>query len=167
MLCHEQRVRLKRWLSGSMISMILLLAGCATLAPHIEPPDITVARFQVVDVQLLEQRYALTLRVQNPNDFALPIKGLSFNLSMYGRPFAHGVSNHAVRIEPYSEAMLELSVVSGTLNLIQQFAKLQDEGRESIDYLLSGHLSLEDRLTRVPFEKRGSLNFKMLPKVGP
>lgn len=144
-----------------------LLAGCATFAPSIEPPEITVARFQVVDVQLLEQRYALTLRVQNPNDFTLPIRGLSFHLSFYGMPFAHGVSDQMVAVGPYSEALLDISVVSGTLNLMQQLAKLQGDQNQTIDYLLSGHLSLEDRLTRIPFEKRGSLNFKMLPNATP
>lgn len=161
---YKFQSRCLRWLGCAGLA---LLAGCATFSPLIEPPEITVARFQVVDVQLLEQRYALTLRVQNPNDFALPIKGLSFHLSLNGMPFAHGVSDRAVRIEAYSEALVDISVVSGTLNMIRQMTTLQGEAPESVDYLLAGHLSLEDRITRIPFEKRGNLNFKMLPNAKP
>lgn len=164
---HPLLQRVRFGVSRGVLAMVLLiLSGCATFAPQIDPPIVTVSRFQVLDVQLLEQRYALTLRIQNPNAFAIPIRGLSFQLSLYGVPFAHGVSDQALRIGPYTEGMMELTVVSGTLNLIKQLSRLQNQEAQNIDYVLSGHLSLEDRLTRVPFEQRGTINLNMMPPQG-
>ena len=162
------KINTKQLGRGILVSLVMaLITACGSLVPVLTPPEITVAKFQVVDVQLLEQQYALTLRVQNPNNFPLPIQGLSYKLSIQGVPFAHGVSRQSVWIDAYGEALIEVSLVSGTLNMIRQMSALQTNKGQPIEYLLTGQIGLEDRLTSIPFEKRGALNLDAFPKSSP
>ena len=64
---------------------LLTLAGCAGITYHAQPPQISLNNIQLVNAQLLEQEYALTLRIQNTNDFPFFIKGLSYQLEINGQ----------------------------------------------------------------------------------
>ena len=84
-----------------VLLFIAMLSGCAALQSTIETPHVTLNNLQVIDMTLLEQRYAVTLRVQNPNPIPLPISGMNFQLdindtelgpgSKAGQPLARGV----------------------------------------------------------------------------
>ncbi|HIL91672.1 MAG TPA: Water stress and hypersensitive response domain-containing protein [Cycloclasticus sp.] len=107
-----------------LLSLGLTLIGCAGITYHAEPPQISISNIQLVDAQLLEQRYDLTLRVQNTNDFPFFIKGISYKLDINGSEFAHGVSKQSLDILPYEEQFLTVTLVSNTLGLIKQFQTL-------------------------------------------
>ena len=56
---------------------------------------------------LLQQNFAVKLKIQNPNDRALPVSGLHAELNVGGEQIASGVSNRAfvvpaVRANPSS-----------------------------------------------------------------
>ena len=63
---------------------VLALGGCA-LAPHFEPPRLSVVGVQVVSSELWEQRLKVRLRVQNPNDVALAVKGIDYTFDVTGQ----------------------------------------------------------------------------------
>jgi len=143
-----------------LLTLCFLLSACAGITYHAEPPQISVSNIQLVDAQLLEQRYGLTLRVQNTNDFPLFIKGLSYKLHINGSEFAHGVSKQTLDILPYEEQLLTVSLVSNTFGLIQQFKSLN---YKAINFRLSGHVSHGTianpiSLYNLPFEKVGTLD---------
>jgi LEA14-like dessication related protein len=137
----------------------LALAGCATTAMYPESPRVTLSSIQPKDMTLLEQRYGLQLRIMNPNDVALPVEGLSYALEINGREFAYGVSNAAVSIPPYSEALLDVEVVSNLLNIMQQLQELQGEQHDTLVYRLSGRIGLAGSAARLPFEYEGELQY--------
>ena len=137
----------------------LVLAGCATSAIYQESPRVTLSSIQPKDMTLLEQRYGLQLRIMNPNDMALPVEGLSYALEINGREFAYGVSNAAVSIPPYSEALLDVEVVSNLLNIMQQLQELQGEQHDALAYRLSGKIGLAGSPARLPFEYEGELRY--------
>jgi len=147
-----------------LLMMCSLLSACAGITYHAEPPQISVSNIQLVDAQLLEQRYELTLRVQNINDFPLFIKGLSYKLYINGSEFAHGISKQPLDILPYEEQLLTVSLVSNTFGLIQQFKSLNNK---AINFRLSGHVSHGTiansiSLYNLPFEKTGTLDLSTL-----
>src|SRR5947209_2698834 len=91
-----------------------LLAGCASFnggAPA-QPPAISLTNLQIRDVGAFEQRYGITLRVQNPNAQPLPITGLSYRLSLNGADFGHGVARKDVTVPGYAEALVDVDPVS-------------------------------------------------------
>ncbi|MEE9287677.1 MAG: LEA type 2 family protein, partial [Gammaproteobacteria bacterium] len=76
-----------------LIFASLALVGCASIPSELEPPRLTLKNVELLNATLFEQQYLLTLRLQNPNDFDLDIKGMSFDLEINDEEFASGVSN--------------------------------------------------------------------------
>lgn len=147
----------------------LTLAGCAGITYHAQPPNISLNNIQLVDVQLLEQQYELTLRIQNTNDFPFFIKGLSYQLEINGSEFAHGVSNQSLNILPYQEAFLTVSLISNTLGVINQLQALSENNNDDLHFRLKGNVShgtfnIPASLYSLPFEKEGTLNLNALLK---
>ncbi|MBK7953510.1 MAG: LEA type 2 family protein [Candidatus Accumulibacter sp.] len=72
---------------------ILLLSACAGLGGLAQKPEVSVAALNLVQMGLFEQRFALKLRIQNPNDVELRINGLSFEIELNGKSFITGLSD--------------------------------------------------------------------------
>ena len=140
-----------------VLMLVVLTAGCAGLGKKMEQPRVTLAGLTVVDFQLFEQRYGLTLRVQNPNDFELPVRGLSYRLEINDREFAHGVSRPSVTIPPFGEELIQVEMVSNILSIFEQLRDLEGGSPDTLRYRLSGKVSLGGGLLGVPFEHKGEL----------
>ena len=142
-----------------LLLLALLVSACATTATFQDPPRVTLTSIQPKEMTLLEQRYSLQLRIMNPNEVAIPVEGLSYALEINGREFAYGVSNAAVSIPPFGEALLDVEVVSNLLNIMQQMREMQGEQHDSLRYRLSGKISLDNSPARLPFEYEGELKY--------
>ncbi|MGB5426225.1 MAG: LEA type 2 family protein [Gammaproteobacteria bacterium] len=151
-----------RYLKPEMIVYLLfigLLTACAGIKPYSEAPRVSLASIEPKDMTLLEQRYGLRLRIMNPNDAALSIEGLSYALEINDREFAYGVSRQAVDIPAFSEALLDVEVVSNLLNVMQQIQEMSGESRDSLTYRLTGKISLANSLGSLPFDYSGELSY--------
>ena len=142
---------------------LLTLAGCAGITYHAQPPQISLNNIQLVNAQLLEQEYALTLRIQNTNDFPFFIKGLSYQLEI------NGVSSQSVNILPYQEAYLTVSLISNTLGVIRQLETLSGTNKTDLHFRLTGKVShgtvnIPASMYSLPFVKEGTLNLNTLLK---
>src|SRR5690606_14789703 len=73
-----------------LLLFFFALSGCAALAPR-DPLRIDLAGLEPLPAQGMEMRFALLLRVQNPNDNAIDYDGLSVELEVNGQPLASGV----------------------------------------------------------------------------
>ena len=131
-----------------------LLAGCATIPT--KAPEVTLADIDIVEAGLLEQRFVMKLRVLNPNDTDIDITGLDFELEVNGTRFARGVSNRAVTLPRYGEAVLEVSAVSSLVSLLKQIDELSRGGRDRIDYRIHGRLAAGGYGT-LPFDSKGEV----------
>lgn len=136
----------------------VLLAGCSTAEP--EPPHVHVADLRLLDSTLFEQRFEINFRIGNPNDFALPLDGLTFDLEVNGESFARGFSNQRVTIPRLGEGNVSVAASTTLVELLRQIRLLA--GRTDVTYRLRGHAYLDslDRRT-VPYESAGS--FRLLP----
>jgi LEA14-like dessication related protein len=142
-----------------LMLLTVLVSGCAGLGAYREPPRVSLVSIQPKEMGVLEQRYGLRLRVLNPNDTALPVKGMSYSLRINDHEFAYGVSRQPVTIPPYGEALLDVDVVSNLLSVLQQLQEADTGKWETLTYQLTGHLSLENRLGKLPFDYRGELSY--------
>lgn len=132
----------------------LIIAGCAGLPAQVDPPQITLAGLNLANLNLLEQHFNLQLRMQNPNDFDLPIAAMSYALEINGKPFATGLSNRAVTVPKFGSELVEVEAISNLGGLIEQFNHLP---KGNVHYRLKGaaHLGSGDR--KVPFEQNGEI----------
>lgn len=138
------------------IVFAIFLTACAGLSGLAQKPEVSVAGLKLVQLGLFEQRFALQLRVQNPNDVELPISGLSFAIELNGQPFLTGLSEKAVTVPRFGEAVLEVTASGSLGNALKQLRELQKAGRERVDYRIVGRASLTG-VGSVPFERRGDL----------
>ena len=138
------------------------LTACSLFGGYQETPRVSLVSIQPIEMGLLEQRYGLQLRILNPNDKEIPVEGLSYSIEINGHEFAYGVSRQPVTIPPFSEALLDVEVVSNLLNVMQQFQEISGESSNSLKYRLRGKISLAKSLAKLPFNVEGELNW--LPK---
>ncbi len=139
------------------ILAVLGLSACAALTGRPEPPRVSLADIRLVDASLFEQRYALKLRVQNPNAFRLPIDGLDYTLSLNGKAFAHGVSNAALSVPAYGESVITVSLISQLGDTLRQLRALSS-GPGAISYSLDGGVHLGGRALTLPFSHIGEID---------
>lgn len=137
---------------------VVMASGCAALQSAIESPQVTLNNLQVLDMTLLEQRYAVTLRVQNPNPVPLPITGMNFQLDINDSELGRGVSNRAVTVPAYGEALVEINLTSNLMRIFSQIRGLESSKAQSLRYRLSGGLSISDRMGKLPFDYRGEFS---------
>ena len=139
----------------------LLLAACA-LTPKFTPPRLSVVDVQIESSDLWEQRLKVRMRVQNPNDRRLPVKGLEYTLEVEGQQFASGASAASFVVPAMGEAEFDMNV---TTNLAGTLIKLLGRGSDALGqtvaYRLTGKIALSEGLMRsIPFEERGTFRLQ-------
>ena len=140
-----------------MTLVLSALAACATAPPRVEPLWVTLADLQPAKIGLLEQEYALKIRVQNPNEVEIPMSGLSYQIELNGKPFAKGVSRQNATVPAFGEVVLDVSAVSGLSGLLEQLSAMREAAPQRITYRLQGRLASPSRGS-VPFDEAGSLD---------
>jgi len=137
--------------------ILLALAGCAGLPSATEPPRVSLVDLRVLEMQLFEQRYELTLRIQNPGARALHISGMSFKLEINDRDFAQGVSRQALTVAGFGEQVIRVQVSSSLSDIINQWRDLQEHPHAGIRYRIHGRLQQPGAASAIPFEYKGEI----------
>lgn len=143
---------------AGLLVLALIIAGCAGLGTHRDNVRVTVSNVQVLEATVLEQLYEVTLRIQNRSERALAIRGGSFDLAINGRDFGSGVTDQQVTVPAYADAQLRVRMVSTVFGMLRLFQGLQEEGRDTLDYEISGHFSVEEALGGVSFRESGEIS---------
>jgi LEA14-like dessication related protein len=148
-----------RCAAGFIVAVVL--AACA-LAPKLEPPKLSIVGVQIVSGDLFTQRLRIRVHVQNPNDRALPVKGLEYTIQVEGEQFASGQSVASFEVPALGEAEFDMNVttnVAGTL--LKVLARGPDARGQEVSYRLSGKVSLAEGLFRsIPFEQQGAFKLQ-------
>ncbi len=134
-----------------------VLTGCAGMYGLSEAPRVSLVSIAPVGFQLFEQRFRVTLRVQNPNSRDITIRGLDYEIVVNGRSFAQGVSGKPLTVPAYGENSAEVEVVSTLQRVLEQLLEFSSRDKPSIDYAISGHVSVDGIPIPLPFEYQGTL----------
>jgi len=167
-------MKIKRQMYGKLIliGLVVLLAGCAGVHGPVEKPEVTLADMQVVDIKPFEAVVRISLRVMNPNDFALPVDGVRCDLKIDGKHFATGIGNEHTEIPAYGMGLVPVTVYASTIKMFSSvLAMLQgmsnDQGApEPIHYELNGTIRLGSGFGRsIPFQNKGELDLDLLQQT--
>lgn len=121
--------------------LLLTLSACALL-PNRDPLNINVVGFEPLASQDMEVRFAVKIRVQNPNDTAIDYNGVALDLSVNGQPLASGVSDQAGSIARFSETVLSVPVSVSAFSVLRQTLGLsQTQTLDNLPYVLRGKLA--------------------------
>ena len=143
------------------VSLALLMSGCSFFLPKLETPKLSVVNVELQKSDLWEQRLKLRMRVENPNDRPIPVKGLTVTLDVQEQEIAHGVSGAAFNVPALGEAEFDMNMTANMAGALLKLLGSSNQLRDSVDYRIKGKLSLSEGLFRsIPFEDRGSVRLK-------
>jgi LEA14-like dessication related protein len=123
---------------------VLVLGGCA-LSPFADPLRVELAGLEALPGAGMELRFAVRLRIQNPNASELSFDGVALDLDLRGQRFASGVAPVQGRVPRYGETLITVPVTVSGLSLARQALGLMREGEQrgrlgKVAYRLSGKL---------------------------
>ena len=123
---------------------VALLAGYAGL-PGTDPLRVDLAGLEPLTGEGLELRFALQLRIQNPNDRPVAYDGVSLQLDLRGQDFASGVAPLAGEVPRYGETVLTVPVTVSGFALARQLVDVVRQGQSGqglgkVSYVLRGKL---------------------------
>jgi LEA14-like dessication related protein len=140
---------------------LVLLNGCAGLGPKVEAPRLTLVNISMTSADMFSQQFTMRMHVQNPNDRALPIKGIDYQLFLAGDSFAEGVSNVPFTVPALGETEFDLPVRT---NFVSSLGRLISRlnGADKVSYLIEGEVFLESGLFRkIPFRHTGDVDLAL------
>lgn len=136
-----------------LLLLSLLLAACSTLSW--QKPQVSIADIEPGKSTLFEQTFTLTLRLQNPNNYALSAKGLVFDVAVGGEKLARGVSPQVIQVAALSESLVKVELHTSTRHWLKQVGRLLEHPDSTLDYEINGQLQDINGLGTLPFSSKG------------
>jgi LEA14-like dessication related protein len=149
-----------------VVACAVLLAACSSLGSKLEAPSLELVGVQMLSTDMFAQRFKVRVKVINPNDLELPVKGLEYTILMMGDSFAEGMANESFLLPAMGEAEFDMLV---TTNFVSSFGRLlsrvQGGKLENIDYEITGKIMVEKGMVRkIPINHRGTVDFSRATK---
>ena len=119
---------------------LLPLAACASLTGR-EPLTVDVVGIEPLPSQGMEGRFAVKLRVQNPNETPVEFDGVSLTLDVRGTRLASGVSDVRGTVPRFGETVITVPVTVPLSAMLRQAMGLASGDRSRLDYELRGRLA--------------------------
>ncbi|HEX5126096.1 MAG TPA: LEA type 2 family protein [Rhodocyclaceae bacterium] len=135
----------------SMIMLMAFLSACSGLY-NLRAPEVSVADVKFSDGNISEQRFKLTLRVTNPNERDIVIDGLTFDVLVDEKSFAHGISNTPTVLPKLGEAEMDVEGTAQSFDIIRKLLELKASGGR-LPYRIRGEVMTRD-YGRIPFDHK-------------
>lgn len=152
------------WCSVALAAVLVMGAGstgCTLIAPRFEHPNLSVVAVEVESAQLTGQRFRVRMRVQNPNDRALPVTGLSYTLQLAGEDFGQGLSASAFTVPARGETEFDMIVTTNLAATIFRILPRLSDSSQPIEYRMTGTVGTDLPFLRsIPFDERGSFQIR-------
>jgi LEA14-like dessication related protein len=155
---EPRRARTRAAALATTLVLCGLLGGCSALVPHFETPQLSVVGVELRDASLAEQHFRVRMRVENPNDRALPVRGIDYTLKLAGEDFGSGSSVSAFMVPARGEAEFELQLTTNLATTLWKILPRLKDATQPVEYRLAGKVRTD--LAFVPtisFDERGNL----------
>ena len=117
------------------------LAACSSLGQR-DPLRIDLVGLEPLAGEGLEVRFAVKLRVLNPNDTAIDYNGVALDLAVNGQPLASGVSDQRGQVPRFGEALISVPVsISAFSAMRQAWGAAGYQPGQGLPYELHGKLA--------------------------
>lgn len=147
----------------SLLCLALLLVGCAgPLSKPIIEPNVQVRGLEITDATLGGIDAIVTLDIDNPNDFRLSARGLSYEVFVSGNKLVTGQDDNSISVPAFGRETIELPVRLSYFGIIETLPEVLRTG--TADYTVKGNIKASIFNYPIPFSKQG--DFK-LPFVSP
>lgn len=139
-------------------ALLALLTGCATSLVNFDAPEIDLVGLKPLTSRGMEARFAVQLRVLNPNTLPLNVDGLHYQVYLRDERVLSGVSAEPVRIPGYGEGVVDLEASAGVLGSLALLRDLMSNPPDSgLPYRLEVKLSVDRSPRPLRIQREGML----------
>lgn len=150
-----------RFLQITVIAVLIgLVQACANLPiGQFDEPEVELLALEPIASQGLEARFLMRLRIVNPNDIALDVEGMAYEVFIRDSKILTGVSNEPLRVEAYGESVAELEVAAGMLNSLALLRDLMSNPPDGgLPYRLNAKISRKGLIGALRVTREGAIN---------
>ncbi|AUO45129.1 LEA/WHy family protein [Pseudomonas ogarae] len=121
--------------------LLVGLGGCASWQGEQAPePQVHLVKVEVVRARLLEQKFTLHFRVDNPGDSDLTVRGLTYRIHLGDLLLTEGEHEHWFTVRPRHSAYFKVPIRTNLWPQVRDVVKLLEKPRQQIPYRLEGEL---------------------------
>jgi LEA14-like dessication related protein len=120
-----------------------------TTFPRIQAPKFTITSIAIMQAELINTRFRVDLRIDNPNVFPVELSSLQYELYGSGRFWADGKEKSTLKVPPGGSAETRLMLV---MNFIDMRRELLDEiiALRQVPYRFTGEAQVDTGITMLP-----------------
>jgi LEA14-like dessication related protein len=126
------------------ITCLLLFVGlgsCASWRGEEAPePQVHLVKVEVVRARLLEQKFMLHFRVDNPGEDDLTVRGLTYRIHLDDLLLTEGEHEHWFTVRPGHSAYFKVPIRTNLWPQVRELVKMLKKPRQQIPYRLEGEL---------------------------
>ncbi|WP_248745182.1 LEA type 2 family protein [Pseudomonas sp. MWU12-2037] len=140
--------------------MLLTLSGCSSwFDGGTREPEVRLVRVELIKARLVQQKFRLHFRVDNPNDDSLTVRSLHYRLYLDGWLLSEGESETGwFTVEANSHASLVIPVRTNLWEHLRDLTKRLKHPHDPIPYRLEGELETGLFLSHdVHLERKGEI----------
>jgi LEA14-like dessication related protein len=134
--------------------------AAAAVFPRIQAPEFSIVSIAIMQAELINTRFRVDLRIDNPNVFPVKLSSLAYELYGSGRFWADGKEKAVLEVPPKGSAETRLILV---MNFINMRRETLDEviAMGQVPYRFTGEALVDTGISmlpsfRVKFDRRGS-----------
>lgn len=144
----------------AVLGLLVFLSGCASIVPEVDPPKISLESFESLPGESGAPRFAIKLRIANPNKQALDIAGIAYSVEILDRELISGVTNEVPRIEGYTEEVVTLEAGLQLFELVRLLAGLGQASAENLNYRLVAKIDFNGFVPTQRIEEKGTIDLR-------
>ena len=134
---------LGRWRTFQLFTLMLTLSlgGCASwFSDDSVDPAVHLVNVEVVRAKLLEQKFILHFRIDNPNDSDLTVRGLEYRIHLGDMLLAEGEHEHWITVDPNSSRFYKVPIRTNLWPKVRDLVKQLKNSEQGIPYRLEGEM---------------------------
>ncbi|MBU1331783.1 MAG: LEA type 2 family protein [Gammaproteobacteria bacterium] len=139
-------------------ALLASLAACSTFANR-DPLHIDLVGLEPLPGEGLEVRFAVKLRIQNPNEGSIDYSGVALQLDVNDQPLARGVSDQQGSVPRFGEALISVPVTISAYSAMRQaWGASAYQAGQSVPFVVRGKLA-SGLFGTVRFSDSGTLDW--------
>jgi LEA14-like dessication related protein len=144
-----------------LFSGAALLAGCAAMGPKLQSPTVTILAVQMLSTDMFAQKFRVRVKVENPNDMELKVRGLDYQILLMGDSFAEGNSSDQFLLPALGEAEFDMAITTNFVSSLGRLISRKGGGKlDDVDYEIVGEVLVDKGMVKkIPFSHKGTVDF--------
>ena len=145
----------------ALLATCLLISACSLIAPKFERPTLSVESIAIEHSDFVTQHLKVHMRVDNPNDRELPVKGLSYTLYIEGEQVAYAVSDSSFTVPANGQAEFDVHVTASMAGVLLRLLGRSGGAGNQIEYRVAGKVELSRGFRRsLNFDRQGTFRLR-------